>query len=327
MTEPIPIPSSSPRKPHPWRGLIKWVLFAIVMVFVGHAFWKQLSDFPWRTTQFRPLPLALAALCLTIIYAARTLSFRLLIDGYASIGHCPPPKWGPMAVVAWVPQLGKYLPGQVFSIVGAVSLLRQFGISAAVGLSVVLVMDGLAVLTGLVTSSPLLLWKPVQDRAPYAWIGFAIVIIGGVIALLPNVYGKLVNFALVKTKRAPLDSMPPIGHYLGPVLLGFLQWALAGAALWLTAASVTNVTLGQIWLFTAISALGYTAGYVSPLPGGLGLREGIILFFLSPVIGAPAAVVAGTVRVIQTIVEIVMAAAGMIILRNLSTTVAKPAAS
>ena len=299
--------------------LLKWLFVALILWFVVRAIASQLTHFDWRHAHFHPLPLALAAICLTLIYAARTLSFRLLLMGYAKLGHFPPPTWSQMAVVAWVPQLAKYVPGQVASIVGAVGFLRKFGIGAVVGLSVVLVMDGLAVLTGVITGSPLLLWEPVRRQFPAGWILCVAIILAGVIMMLPGVYGRAINFVLTKTKRPPLQSMPPMRNYIGPVLLGFMQWILAGFALWLTALSVAPLPLGQIWLFSAIGALGYTAGYLSPLPGGLGVRDAIFQGTLTLLIGGSAALVVVTVRVIQTIVEIVMAAAGVIILRKLET--------
>jgi hypothetical protein len=303
--------------------VLKWLFIAAVLWFVGRAIAMQLANFDWRHAHFRPIPLALAAACLTLIYAARTLSFRLLLMGYARLEHCPPPGWAQMAVVAWLPQLAKYVPGQVASIAGAVTLLRKFGVGAVVGLSVVLVMDGLAVLTGVVTGSPLLLWEPVRKLLPYGWILCIIIVAGGVAMLLPGVYGRVINFALVKTKRPPLRSMPPTRNYIGPVLLGFMQWLLAGLALWLTAVSVapagTPVPLHHLWLFTAIGALGYTAGYLSPLPGGLGVRDAIFQETLTHLIGGSAALVVVTVRIIQTLVEIAMAAAGVVILRRLES--------
>jgi uncharacterized membrane protein YbhN (UPF0104 family) len=297
--------------------ILKWLFVIVILYFVIHAMKLQLENFPWRRTHFRPFPLLLSALCLTLIYAARTLSFRLLLMGYARLGHFPPPDWSQMAVVAWLPQLGKYVPGQVASIAGAVALLRKFGIGAVVGLSVVLVMDGLAVLTGVITGSPLLLWQPVKTLLPHGWILCIFIIVAGITLMVPGVYGKAINFVLVKTKRPPLQSMPPMANFVGPVLLGFLQWVLAGLAIWLTALSVMEIPLYHLWIFIAIGAIGYTAGYLSPLPGGLGVREFIFQGTLTYVIGPPAAVVVITVRLIQTLVEVVMALAGVIILRRL----------
>jgi hypothetical protein len=167
--------------------VLKWLFIAIILVFVCRAIASQLAHFDWRHAHFRPLPLLMSAACLTLIYAARTASFRLLLLGYSRLGHFPPPGWSEMAVVAWVPQIAKYVPGQVASIVGAVGLLRKFGVGAVVGLSVVLVMDGLAVLTGVVTGSPLLLWDPVKKLLPYGWILCIVIVAGGVIMLWPGV--------------------------------------------------------------------------------------------------------------------------------------------
>jgi uncharacterized membrane protein YbhN (UPF0104 family) len=53
------------------------------------------------------------------------------------------------------------------------------------------------------------------------------------------------------------------------------------------------------------------------MPSGLGVRDAIFQGTLSYLIGGSAALVVVTVRVIQTLVEVVMAGAGVLILRRL----------
>ena len=302
----------------PILSISKWALLVVVAIYVGVAMKRQFQAFDWQTANFRAVPLFAAAILFIIVYAARTVSFHLLLSGYAAIGQGPPPTWRGSAVVAWVPQLAKYVPGQVVSVLGAVGMLRRYGVPAAIGLSVVLVMDGLAVLTGMISGSPLLLWAPVKRVMPLGWLWCALIILLGATALSPKVLGKLINFALIKAKKPPLQSMPPIRDYVGPVLLGFSQWLLAGLALWCVAAAVTDVPARWIPLFIAISALGYTAGYLSPLPGGLGVREGIFLPLLTMLIGPAAAIAVATARIIQTLVEVLMALAGLWLYRGVS---------
>jgi hypothetical protein len=74
--------------------------------------------------------------------------------------------------------------------------LRRFKVPGPIALAVVLVMDGLAVLTGLITGSPLLLWGPVRKILPTGWLWCGIVVIVGIVCLHPRVYGRLLNFAL-----------------------------------------------------------------------------------------------------------------------------------
>ena len=295
------------------KPTLKWFLFAALIFFVGRALWAQLQKIDWATVHFRALPLALAAVALTIVYAARTISFRMLLDGYGVAIT-----WTQAAVVGWIPQIGKYVPGQVASLAGAVALLRGFGVSGAVALAVVLVMDGIAVLTGLITGSPLLLWEPVKRVLPLGWLYCAILVITGIACLHPRVYGRLLNLVLRKLRRAQLTSLPPWHDYVGPVLLGFAQWILAGVALWLIARSATSVDAHHVPLFISIAGLAYTVSYLTPFaPGGLGVREAIFQATLFLIIGAaPAALTVITMRVVQTLVEIVMALAGWALLRG-----------
>jgi hypothetical protein len=295
------------------KAALRWLLFIVVLAFVGYALSKQIAQVDWRDVRFRPLPIALAGLCLLFVPPVQLLSYRTLLGAYA---HAPPLRV--MAAVAWIPPLGKYVPGKVASLAGAIYLLRRFNIPAAIALGVVLVMDGLAVVSGLITGSPLLLWEPVRRVVPSAWVACAVVVTAGVICLHPFVFGRLLNFALRRLKRPPLARMPDLRHYLVPVLCAFAQWVLAGAALWFIANAVTTVPAARLPLFVAIAGLGYTISYLMLFaPGGLGPREAIFHATLSTVI-APgfSAVSVVMIRLVQTLTELLAALVGAWMLRR-----------
>jgi uncharacterized membrane protein YbhN (UPF0104 family) len=256
------------------------------------------------------MPLMLAFLCLLAVPPVQLVSYRTLLAAYA---HSPPLRV--MAVVAWIPPLGKYIPGKVASLAGAVLLLRKFNIPAAVALGVVIVMDGLAVISGLITGSPLL-----RTIMPNGWIACAIVIAAGVVCLHPAVFGRLLNFALRKLRRAPLEHMPDLRHYIVPVICAFAQWVLAGLALWLIAGSVAQVEARDIGRFISVAGLGYTISYLMLFaPGGLGPREYIFQRAIEKMVipAAMSAVAVVVMRIVQTITELLAAGVGMIILRQL----------
>ena len=314
---PLPEGEGSMQQPRPsarLKSLLRWLLFIVVLAFVGYALSKQIAQVNWRDVRFRPLPIALAAMCLLLVPLVQLLSYRTLLGAYAAA----PPPMRLMAAVAWVPPLGKYVPGKVASLAGAIYLLRRFGIPAAIALGVVLVMDGLAVVSGLGVGSPLLLWEPVRRVVPSAWIACAIVVTAGVICVHPAVFGRLLNFALRKLKRPPLARMPDLRHYLVPVLCAFAQWALAGAALWFIANAVTSVPAARLPLFISIAGLGYTISYLMLFaPGGLGPREAIFHAALSTVI-APgfSAVSVVMMRLVQTLTELLAALVGVWMLKG-----------
>jgi uncharacterized membrane protein YbhN (UPF0104 family) len=310
---PGPLPGREGAKPRASvvAATIKWLLFIIVLAFVVHALKNQFVKIDWSTVRFRGLPLVGAFLCLIAVPPVQLLSYRTLLGAYA---HTPPLRV--MAAVAWIPPLGKYVPGKVASLAGAVLILRRFKIPAAVALSVVIVMDGLAVVSGLITGSPLL-----RTVMPKGEVACAVVIAMGVVCLHPAVFGRLLNFALRRLGRAPLDHMPDVRHYLIPVICAFAQWVLAGLALWLIVRSVAQVSPDRIPGFVCVAGLAYTISYLALFaPGGLGPREFIFQKAIEPMVvpAAMSAVAVVIMRIVQTITELIAALVGVLILRQLA---------
>jgi uncharacterized membrane protein YbhN (UPF0104 family) len=82
-------------------------------------------------------------------------------------------------------------------------------------------------------------------------------------------------------------------------------------------AAVTDLSMRSLPLFIASAALAMTVSYLMPFtPGGIGIREGLYLITLGPIVGPKAAIVVVAMRVIQTLVEIVLAAFGVAVLKS-----------
>jgi len=164
-------------------------------------------------------------------------------------------------------------------------------------------------------STPLLLWEPVRGKMPNAWVWCIALALAGVVALHPRIFVGLINVLLRKMNRPPIASTPALGPYLVPVAMSFAQWLFAGLGLWLMTRAVTDVSPRMLPLFIATAALAMTFSYLALFaPGGLGVREGLYLLTLGPVIGASAAVVVVAMRVIQTVIELTLAAIGATLL-------------
>lgn len=316
MSDPTPTtpPPAARRSVIP--TLIKLVLLLIVFALVGYSLWTQWQKIDFSKITVRVVPLALSMIALVGVSTVQMISYRTLLGAYA---HAP--RWGQMLAVAWVPPLGKYIPGKVAALLAAMTMLRRFAIPAAVAVSVVLVLDGLAVIAGLITGAPLLYWEPVRRVAPWAWVVCIPVVLAGVVCLYPSVFGTLVNFLLRKLKKQPLPKMPPVSKYLVPVLCAFAQWGLAGLSLmWM----VQSVTGEPHWrdlpIFISFAALSQTIGYLALFaPGGIGVREAILLAGLTPLVGPLAAIIV-PIRVLAQIVnDVVLALIGLFILRRESS--------
>lgn len=292
-----------------WRvaHLIKWVLFLLVLGLACRILAQQFGLIDWKTVHFRAGPVVGAVICLLAVPPVQMVSYRTLLSAYAS-----PPPWRFMPAIAWVPPMGKYLPGA--SVLGAMYILRRLGVSAALAVGVVLAMDGIAVVVGLMIGSPLLLMPVVRERLPAGPALCAAMVVGGIVCLNPRVYARLINFALTRIGREALPRVPPLRCYVVPVCCAVGQWVLAGVAMWLLARALTAVPVTRLPLFISVGALGYSIGYLAIFAAaGLGVREVVFAAGLRPVL-TPAALAAPVVvaqRIVQTCTELTAALVGL----------------
>ena len=295
--------------------IVAWSLCGVILLFVGTALVKQFKLVDWSQVHFRPIPCTAAVLCTLGVSGMQLIARWTLLRAYNYLLG-----WRTQLPAAWVPQLGKYIPGGIASVGGTVYILRKAGVAGAVALSVAVLLDALAVMAGLIISIPLLLTDRVRAAMPTAWLAGAVMIALGVVMLHPRVFVTALNFVLVKFHRQPIDQIPPVRRYLWPVLASFGQWLLAGLGLWCMTLTVTDVSVSQIPLFIASAALAMTVSYLMPFaPGGLGVREGIYVITLRAAVGPEIAIVALAMRVIQTVVEVVLAGIGFAVMRRDTT--------
>jgi hypothetical protein len=311
---PDPLPEGEGERPRA-RALItaiKWLVCAIVVAYVAYALANHIQRIDWQAVHFN-LPYALVAgACIVLVTLSQIVAYRLLLAAYGSA-----PSWAQAATLSWLPALGKYVPGKIAAVTGTVYLLRRFKISAPVALSVALMGDALAVLTGLIVAAPMLRLPEIRDKLPGSWVWCAIVIAAALVCLWPPVFAALVNIVLKKLKRPPLTIVPRLGYYSLPILAAATQWIFWGLALWCTARSLTIISIAHLPAIICMIALANTVGYLMIFaPGGIGVREGILLSALLPIVGNVAAVVVLMLRLIQTIVEIVLAGFAIWILKK-----------
>jgi glycosyltransferase 2 family protein len=309
------------------KTVIKWGLCLVVLYYVGRAIYRQFQESAIDLRDLRPDPmmLLLSAGCFAVMGTARAASIRGLTAAY---GHRL--SWRMANAINWIPQLGKYLPGKVASVVGAVWFLKQSDVPTAVGLSVIATQAGLAVIIGFVLSAQLLFDVDVRRSYPHAWIVSIVALVFGGVLLHPAVFTRLFNLMLRFARRPPIDVVPRLGDFVRPVIFTTLMWLCAGLALYFTVRAFTYVPLTTVPTFVSAAAVGITVGFLALFsPSGLGVREWVFLKVLPTVVaGGPlvgAAVIAN--RILQTLVELVMAGVMTLMTGAKSPTPVEPPAS
>ncbi len=114
----------------PWITAGKLLLCAAVLAAVTWALVGQFRKVQWSQVRFEIWPSILG------IVALLGVSFMQLAARWTLlIAYGYPLNWRIQVPAAWVPQLGKYLPGGVASVAGVVYILRRYNVPGAVALA------------------------------------------------------------------------------------------------------------------------------------------------------------------------------------------------
>ena len=290
----------------------KWVLFALVAFFVGRVIVRRLCAISWAELAFAPHFVVCAVALLFGSLSMQAVAWRSLLQS----ASCPL-NWR-KAFSLWLPQMGKYVPGKAATVVGAFWLLGRYGVPRRMAAGIVFIRTGIVITVGLLIAAPLTLWEPVRSVLPQAWLWCLLLVAAGAVLLHPKVFVRVANFFLRKLGRKTVQSVPGLHHYAAPVLAAGAQWALAGASLWFLARSLGHMPPTYLPLLMSASAMAMTFGFLAFFaPAGLGVREGIYLVILTPLMGQGAAAVAVlAARAVQVLVELSLAGVGLLCMRR-----------
>jgi uncharacterized membrane protein YbhN (UPF0104 family) len=201
-------------------------------------------------------------------------------------------------------QMGRYLPGKIWMLLGRIHLAQQAGLNAiksACSVYVELAASSVAALTlGALALLQIGLSLPTNHE---------LLIYGSIVALLilvhPTIFEKCLNIGLRLLKR-PVISIPLSFASIVKLIAFYVTgWQLSGIVLFLFVSPFASVNFYSIPLLAGTAAMAWLIGLVSVFsPSGLGVREGILTLLLSHFIPLPiAATIALLLRILNTLTE------------------------
>jgi glycosyltransferase 2 family protein len=220
------------------------------------------------------------------------------------------------ARVTFVAQLGKYVPGAVWSFAAHVELGHDYDVPRRRGAASVIVALAVAVAVGLLIAAIALpLCSP--DIARRYMLALLLVPVIAV-CLVPPVLQRLLNIALRVIRQEPLDqqlSWRGLGRALAWTGLG---WVLLGLQVWFLLADVTRDGPRSMLLALGAYALACSVALVLIIfPNGIGAREVLLAAALAPLLAPGAALaVALMARVVTTVSDLAWGGIGLMIARR-----------
>ncbi len=260
--------------------------------------------------EWRPRPALFLASCVVLVVGylwSASLWGRLVRD----LGGPRLPVWTSVRVFM-VANLGRYVPGKVWQIAGLAYLAQREGVQASVATGAAILGQGIALLGAALVGIGVLfganeLWRNIGWIGRLAGIGAALIIIAGVV--LPPVFRRVVAFWFRLTRTdSPGDGLGSGNAGLRWLALYVVNWGIYATAFWLL-----YLSFGEWRTFLQVGpafAAAYVAGYIAVFaPAGAGIREGVLVVLLQPIMAREAAVVLAVIaRLWTTAVELIPAA-------------------
>jgi uncharacterized membrane protein YbhN (UPF0104 family) len=292
----------------------RWVLGGVQLGVAGVVAWMVWVTVVRNWNQFRSLEvslspqpawLVLAVAAILVSYASSVEAWRRLLAGWKQV--IP---YGRAARVWLVANLGRYIPGKVWSVAGLVVLAQRAGVEPwAAGASAFAIQ---AVAVG--TAVALVAAATPGATSP---IGLAA---AGLVAVL--------TISLLAWERTARMAARLVGNtaHIRPLpaaavaqcsALGLFSWTMHGLAFWLLA---RGLGLPHLSVITAVGvfALGSVLGLLALFaPGGVGVREVVLIGLLTPQLGGGGAVALSVAsRIVLTLTEVAAPLALLLIART-----------
>ncbi|MFQ6092778.1 MAG: lysylphosphatidylglycerol synthase domain-containing protein, partial [bacterium] len=191
----------------------------------------------------------------------------------------------------FISNLGRYVPGKVWQIMGMVYLCERENIPKIATTTSVVMAQAWSIISAFILMGGYLLVARslALPRFPFLFILFIPV---GFILIYPPILERLINGLLKRLKREPIRLHMTFGDSLGFLALYFFGWIVYGVAFSAFVFSVHAMPLSTVPAIVCIFAVSYTLGFLFIVtPGGLGVREGLLAALLSAYMPLPIATV------------------------------------
>lgn len=245
--------------------------------------------------------------------ACMMLAWRALLGDLGS--RLPIPA---AARVTFVAQLGKYLPGAIWSFAAHVELGHDYQVPRRRGAASVIVALAVSVAVGLmIAATALPLASPAVLRRYLPVLAMVPVI---AVCLAPPILHRILNRALRIIRQEPLEQPLTWRGLSVAVAWNLLGWVLYGAQVWLLLADVAKDGTRSMLLAVGAYAFAFSlALLLIVFPGGIGARELLLVAALAPLLAhGPALAVALVTRVVTTISDLTWGAIGVALRRAAS---------
>lgn len=218
-----------------------------------------------------------------------------------------------------ISHVGKYVPGKAIVIVIRCGLLARSGVSAGVTILTSFYETFATMASGSASAAICLFLLPlpadaatVLSRQPLLY-GVVLLLLAGFLASITpagfRMFCAVVSIPFSAAKRPTWRAAPATMAI--SIIAGIVSWTVVGCSYLAAINAISTKPIGwnELPVIVACMAMSIVVGFVSMLPGQIGIRELVLIESLKPLVGDPVAVAAALLhRLVTLITELALAA-------------------
>ncbi|HDY87026.1 MAG TPA: flippase-like domain-containing protein [bacterium] len=281
---------------------LKCIIISIIVFFLVRAVltnWKNIQIYDWS---FNPLLMTLSCLIYFAAYAFLPWIWSKLLYymGYRL-------SFGDAWHIYYIGNLGRYIPGKIWALAGMAYMAEKAGIPSSSAGAAAIFAQVYSLLSSFVFFVIFLIFNSTYFNNSWIIWFVPVFLIMAVFFIFPRNLESILNVVLKRLDKSPVKIGISVLQALKIITLYFLSWILFGAAFWILISSIVGWGHVNMLFASGAWATAYAIGFLAFfVPGGLGVREGILsLFFMSVVPVSIGIIIAGVSRLIVTVIEIV----------------------
>jgi glycosyltransferase 2 family protein len=280
------------------KYIAKWLFILATIAFFAHYLYDSISNLPENKWEFNPVLFSLSVVLLLLAMAASALIYKLIFDTIAG-NLITFPK---MFKIVSLSNLGRYLPGKLWSVLGFYYFTDEFGISKKQTTLGIIISEVSSKTSALLIGLCYFFFSTsYRNLIPLMVILLALCFI----LIYPRIIQWIVNILFRILRRPPVEIE---FSYLSILKFNFyciFVWLLYSLAFYAFVNSITTLSNVSLLKFATILPFCWVVGYIILIaPGGLGVREAMLIVMLGEFLPHELAVIIAVFqRVWFTLVE------------------------
>jgi uncharacterized membrane protein YbhN (UPF0104 family) len=240
--------------------------------------WNQVKGFDWKF-DYPLLAISLVLQIMAFAWLVKVWGWVLRHTG-SSISYLK------LFKVWFFSNLGRYVPGKVWQFMGMVYMLEKRGVPARNSFSTAVLAQSLSVISGLLIAFLFLgvnLYSQFLSRNPGLLVVmglFGLFVL--VIIFYPRFLERIINSGLGILKREKISLDIASKDVIIYILAYSVSWLLFGLAFLVFIEAMAEASFDMYPSLTGAFAFAFNIGFLALfVPGGIGVREGLLVLLLS----------------------------------------------